>query len=80
MQVIAISFEDSGAGVSQQDLNKLTERFYRAKPTETQKGSGLGLSIVKHIVELHEGVLQFAISPLGGLKVIVLLRAHQGIK
>lgn len=79
-KVIAISFEDSGAGVSRQDLNKLTERFYRAKPTEAQKGSGLGLSIVKHIVELHEGVLQFAISPLGGLKVTVLLRAHQGIK
>ncbi|GAB2997738.1 ATP-binding protein [Psychrosphaera aestuarii] len=79
-KVVEISFEDSGAGVSQQDLDKLTERFYRAKLTEAQKGSGLGLSIVKHIVELHKGVLKFANSPLGGLKVTVLLEAKQGIE
>jgi len=70
---IVITFDDSGEGVSQVDLEKLTERFYRAKRTEGQKGSGLGLSIVSHIVELHGGRLSFSSSELGGLQVLVYL-------
>jgi len=66
-----ITFDDSGEGVSQGDLEKLTERFYRAKRTEGQKGSGLGLSIVNHIVQLHGGRLSFSSSELGGLQVLV---------
>lgn len=70
---MVIAFDDSGEGVSQVDLEKLTERFYRAKRTEGQKGSGLGLSIVSHIVELHGGRLSFSSSELGGLQVMVYL-------
>ena len=48
---------DTGPGLVTEELVKITERFYRPADT-TAAGSGLGLSIVKRIVELHAGSLQ----------------------
>lgn len=48
---------DTGPGLAIEELAKITERFYRPADT-TAAGSGLGLSIVKRIVELHAGSLQ----------------------
>lgn len=65
--------EDNGHGVSEADLLKLGQPFFR--PTERpnkeqdEKGSGLGLSIIKRISELHGFTLVFSKSSLGGLKV-----------
>ena len=65
--------EDNGHGVGEADLLKLGQPFFR--PTERpnkeqeEKGSGLGLSIIKRISELHGFTLVFSKSPLGGLKV-----------
>lgn len=44
--------EDNGGGVNEEDLLKLGQRFYRP-PGQNEKGSGLGLSIVYRIAELH---------------------------
>lgn len=46
------SLEDNGPGVSSEKLQRLTERFYRPEG-QTESGSGLGLSIVDKIAELH---------------------------
>jgi signal transduction histidine kinase len=48
---------DTGIGIPPQDLNRVFEKFYRIKTDETKSisGSGLGLSIVKGIVEAHNG-------------------------
>lgn len=47
-----IVVEDNGGGVSDEDLQKLGQRFYRPAG-QNEKGSGLGLSIVRRIAELH---------------------------
>jgi signal transduction histidine kinase len=54
---IAISVKDEGPGLSTDDLARLFGRFQRltAKPTGGESSTGLGLSIVKRIVELHGG-------------------------
>ena len=57
--------EDDGPGVSDAILARLGERFYRP-PGQEKTGSGLGLSIVKRIAELHHMTIQFRRSPQGG--------------
>jgi signal transduction histidine kinase len=54
-----ICIKDEGAGLSQEDLGRLFGRFQRlsAKPTAGESSTGLGLSIVKRIVELHGGTV-----------------------
>lgn len=65
--------EDNGNGVSPSELEKLGQPFYRPadRPIESdqdEKGSGLGLSIIKRILELHHFHFTLTQSPLGGLK------------
>ncbi len=56
---IHIEIEDNGKGIAQKDLPKIFERFYRtdASRNSAQGGSGIGLSIVKKIIEDHGGYI-----------------------
>lgn len=67
--------EDSGPGVSDAQLERLFDRFYRAEGSRSRAtgGSGLGLSICRNIVEAHGGRIEAAHSPLGGLSIRVEL-------
>lgn len=65
--------EDNGNGVSDEVLAKLGQPFYRPvdRPVQSdndEKGSGLGISIIKRIAELHGFNFQLSHSALGGLK------------
>lgn len=51
-----IVISDTGCGISQEDIGMVFEEFYKGKSRE--KGSGLGLSICKRIVELHGGAIR----------------------
>ncbi|HEV8593165.1 MAG TPA: HAMP domain-containing sensor histidine kinase, partial [Pyrinomonadaceae bacterium] len=55
--VVKISVEDQGIGISKSDLRQIFEPFYRAKDVVDAQihGNGLGLSLVKQIVEAHGG-------------------------
>jgi two-component system sensor histidine kinase QseC len=70
---IVLQVEDSGAGLSEGDLDRLGERFFRV-PGNDENGSGLGWSIVKRIAIVHRMQLHVARSAkLGGLAVIVVV-------
>ena len=69
---VQVVVEDSGAGIPSEQLEKVFHRFYRGKQ-HTETGSGLGLSIVKHVVDLHNGQIQLMTSELGGLKAVINL-------
>jgi two-component system, OmpR family, phosphate regulon sensor histidine kinase PhoR len=60
------SVNDTGAGISQEHLPRLTERFYRVDASRSREsgGTGLGLAIVKHVVQRHGGELKIS-STLG---------------
>jgi signal transduction histidine kinase len=60
---------DDGAGVSEGDLARLFERFWRADAARASRGTGLGLAIVKHVVAAAGGEVEAASEPGVGLQV-----------
>jgi two-component system phosphate regulon sensor histidine kinase PhoR len=55
-----LSVRDTGIGIDEADIPRLTERFYRANKDRSREtgGTGLGLAIVKHVLVRHEGRLE----------------------
>jgi signal transduction histidine kinase len=56
--VIGLEIRDQGIGMTPEQLQRVSERFYRADASGSIPGTGLGMSIVKEIMELHGGRLQ----------------------
>ncbi|MDX6491981.1 MAG: two-component system, OmpR family, phosphate regulon sensor histidine kinase PhoR, partial [Gaiellaceae bacterium] len=52
---IVLEVADDGAGVPEEDVPRLFERFFRSDRARTTRGSGLGLAIVKHVIEAAGG-------------------------
>ncbi len=62
---VTVSISDKGIGIARDEVEKIFEKFYRVGTglVHDVKGSGLGLSIVKHVIEAHEGRVTVASAP-----------------
>jgi signal transduction histidine kinase len=64
---LAICVRDRGPGIPRGDVRRVFDRFYRVRrPGQHQRGSGIGLSLVKHIADAHGGRAWADNAPDGG--------------
>lgn len=56
--MLTLRFINSGRGIEPSDLNRIFEPFYRNKAFQQIKGSGIGLSLVNRITQLHKGTIK----------------------
>lgn len=63
---VILTVADDGIGIEPEDLPRIFDRFYRADKARDRSGSGLGLSIVKWITELHRGCVSAESTPGAG--------------
>jgi signal transduction histidine kinase len=70
---VIITVRDTGIGISEEDLPKIWDRLYRGDESRSQRGLGLGLSLVKSIVEIHGGHVEVSSEPGSGSTFAVYL-------
>lgn len=58
-----IKVADTGIGIAEKDIREIFEPFYRVSGTESKEGLGLGLSLVKSVIQMHSGSITVASRP-----------------
>lgn len=77
---VSLEIADSGVGISQEDLPRIFDRFWRGSSARSGvPGSGLGLSIAKWIIDRHHGRIDVASAPGVGTKISVVLGGARGV-
>ncbi|MED7787447.1 HAMP domain-containing sensor histidine kinase [Francisella sp. 19X1-34] len=71
-----IEIIDQGIGIDDKNISKIFDRFFREEKSRTQTGNGLGLSLVKKIIQLHNGNITAQNNTPNGLKIAILLPLH----
>lgn len=71
-EMVYVSVSDQGPGIAPEDREQATNRFYRGKSARSTPGSGLGLSLVLAVAQLHGGELRLE-DNRPGLRVILAL-------
>lgn len=76
---LGLRVRDHGLGMSPAEQARVCERFYRADPSGNIPGTGLGMSLVREIVELQGGRVALQSAPGQGTEVCLWLPARQGV-
>ena len=71
--LIVAEIENTGPGIPEDQMQKIFEPFFTTKPTG--KGTGIGLSVVKTIVDLHGATIDVRNLPEGGVRFTLMFRA-----
>jgi len=81
-QAVEVTVQDSGSGISPEDLPRIFERFYQVEKSRVRengrRGSGLGLAIVHELVEAHQGSIRAASQEGEGSLFVVRLPVNRG--
>jgi len=80
---VHIKVSDTGIGIEQGETDKIFERFYQSERGErTGYGTGIGLTIVKEYVEMHEGTIKVSSTPGKGsvFEIIIPLKTELGME
>jgi len=77
---VRLCVEDTGVGIPREELPKLFERFHRVKgaASRTHEGSGIGLSLVRELVQLHSGAIDVESEVGKGSRFFVTLKTGTG--
>jgi PAS domain S-box-containing protein len=70
---LLLNVKDNGSGIAKEEIEHIFEPFFRAKNSKNISGSGLGLSIVKRSVELHNGKIEVKSEPFVGTEFNVII-------
>ncbi len=73
-RVVVAEVQDNGSGIAEAHLPRIFDPFFTTKPVGV--GTGLGLSVVKKIVDLHGGAIGIRNAPGGGVLVTMVLKAE----
>jgi signal transduction histidine kinase len=73
-----VSVRDTGVGIASEHLPRIWDRLYRADPSRSERGLGLGLSLVKAYVEAHAGTVTATSEPGRGSTFTVRLPLSAG--
>jgi signal transduction histidine kinase len=75
---VCIEVEDRGIGIPEDQLSRIFEQFYRIEQKESISGTGLGLTVVKEIVEFHHGKISVTSEIGKGSKFVIMLNQQAG--
>ncbi len=70
---VSIEIRDTGVGIPPEELPNIWDRFYRCDKSRAQRGLGLGLSLVKAIVQAHKGTIKVFSQPGFGSQFVIYL-------